>query len=256
MEDFIGILILKSRQICLKGDKMNLKLNFMSNAEIAEWASISKSYFTSRKKNWLEKVFSKYADYELAHGGVIVKKIYTPVFEGRTKKQIEDKLYNTWGNRKDKLDTCKNVSEKLKGKIKAGVKDSTFYTYVCQVKREQFGVPRVKEGLQGSCRYVYCKIRQDGTGESFNQKELEILESLKEKYQINKIYGEAQIQALGAKEDLKQGSLTQEDYQAVLDQNGAILENIWNQINLEFEDIINIKCGFRLLLQKKEEEGF
>lgn len=233
---------------------MQLRIGYMTNAELAEWAGVSPQYMSSGKKTWAKKVLAQYAEYEIVRGGVNIITIDNPFYEGKAKRQIENKLYKNWGNKREKLDNCKNVARKLSKVLKnVEIKDSTLYDYVCQVKREQFGIPKVRAGEKGTCKYVYCKINSDGTGSYFTDSEKKILEKLKEKYNISEAYMTRWINSMGARQDYESGALTQEEYESILMDNDLYVAEVWRKINCDFERMIDDQCGFRLELDLIEE---
>lgn len=67
---------------------MELKLGFMSNAELAEWFGIKESTFRSKRTKKLEEL-KDYAEYTAVRGGVeIISIIRSEFFKGSNDRRI------------------------------------------------------------------------------------------------------------------------------------------------------------------------
>ena len=138
---------------------VELQLGFMSNNDIATWAQISSSYFIKNRKTWCQKQLTRYAEYELKKGGVEILKIIKPVYNTTLKSKVENNFDTCYGNGKNKVDRCKNVSEKIRKKLNdPDINNNTLYQYVCSIKREWYGVPKNRDGIKGHCKFILCKI--------------------------------------------------------------------------------------------------
>ena len=114
-------------------ESISLKLGFMSNEEIINWAQISSNYFLRIRKSWCEKQLSKYAKYNLVKGGVEILEIIKPVYVSNTKKEVEKNFSKCWGYEGYNIDTCKNACRKMQKILdnKINAADITIYSYIC-----------------------------------------------------------------------------------------------------------------------------
>lgn len=65
--------------------ELELKLGFMTNQELAEWAGLKEDYIRKHKKNWCNKQLVKYATYEVVRGGVNINSIIDPIYSSTGK---------------------------------------------------------------------------------------------------------------------------------------------------------------------------
>lgn len=219
-----------------------------TNTEIAEWAGISEKYFTKNRKAWCEKHLSKKAKYKLLRDKKVeILEVYDPYYNHSTRKQIIENFDKCWGNGKDKIDTCKDASRKLRAIIITDVKDTTFYSYVCSAKRELYGVSKKRPGKRGQCKYILCLIK-NGEYYSFTPEEEEIKKEIFKKY-YQKINEESATERLGLKKSFKNNEITKEEYYQLLADCVDAEEIQWDIIMAELEEAIGYPVVIATLLE-------
>ena len=227
---------------------IELKLGFMSTEELAEWSDKSPSYLSSKKKSWCQKHLSEYADYQLCRNGVEILKIYNPIFNTPAKKQVTELFDSCWGSPKNKLDRCKNASEKIYRAMKnPNVKEETVYSYTCEEKRTRYGVPKKRGGTHGDSRWVFCKI-VNGRYEFFTPEEEAIKKELMKKYLASR--EEQVLEMRAAKADYEREEITKEEYQQIVD-NILTTDTGWDEFIQNFEKAIGYRTDFATLLEER-----
>lgn len=196
---------------------MELKLGFMSNAELAEWFGIKPDSFSKKKKAYIEKL-EAHADITVVRGGVEIFDIHVPHYdkslmhkEGAYEK-IRDEIDEVWND--NGLDTGKNVAIKIQKKIgnELTVQPATIYNYTLKGERELYGVYFSKGGTIGNRIYVMCKSTDDGYA-LFNEEEERIKQNLLEKY-----YGTSITEKwLIAKQMVEAGEIEEKDVYAMVE---------------------------------------
>ena len=218
-----------------------LKIGFMSVQELAKWSNRSKNYLEKHKTEWCEKQLGKYAKYELVRGGVEILEIYDPYFAGPLKKQVGEKFQKCWGyNEYFLVDTCKNAANKIQKVIKD--KDANFttiYGYTCNFKREFFGVPKIRDGKYGSCKFIMCKFEGDQAA-PFTEKEEKVKNELLKKY--FETSEERIVTMRGAREQYQKGEITEEEDNAIINE---VMDRDygWYAFLREFQKQCQIKVG-------------
>lgn len=228
-------------------ESISLKLGFMSNEEIIEWAQISPNYFLRIRKAWCEKQLSKYAKYNLAKGGVEILEIIKPVYVSNAKKEVEKNFSKCWGHEGHNIDTCKNACRKMQKVLnnKINVADATIYNYICLTKRELYGVPKKYEGSIGESYFVYCKI-VNNEYVPFTEEEEKIKKELTDKYLSTNSDKIIDIKAV--KTAYQNGELEREDYDKAIDEI-IDYELGWLAFQEAFEKAIGYPTAFATYLE-------
>jgi hypothetical protein len=142
-----------------------LKLGIITNAELAIWANVQESTIAKNKTKWCEKKLSKYAEYELVRGkGVNITRIIEPVYNKKPKEQVKKLTKKCWGIKTFKVDSQVNVARKVINEITPPdlLSYNTVRNYVGEAKREMWGVAKKCDGTIGKCKWIYCKIDDNG----------------------------------------------------------------------------------------------
>lgn len=228
-------------------DNISLKLGFMSNEEIINWAQISPNYYLRIRKAWCEKQLSKYAKHRLVKGGVEILEIIEPIYGTTAKKEVEKNFSKCWGHEGHNIDTCKNACRKIQKVLnnKIDVADATIYSYVCLTKREMYGVPKKYEGSIGESFYVYCKI-VNNEYIPFTEEEEKIKKELAKKYLCTNTDRIIDLKAIKAA--YQNGELEREDYEKAIDEI-VDYELGWLAFQEAFEKAIGYPTAFATYLQ-------
>lgn len=215
----------------------------MSIEEISEWAGRSSSYITKNKKAWCKNQLSKYAEYKLVRGGVIISKIINPCYNTSGRKEVEEKYYEYWGTENFKVDTNINCWRKMATGMKNQLAESTGTAYVGACRREDYGVAqkrRRREGKRGYCQYVFCKSIE-GQAVPFTPEEEEIKKKLSAKYFSNREEEVIEMQALLS--DYQKGGISKEEYmEAMTDM--LITDKSWLGFQNSLEEAIGCDTDF------------
>lgn len=209
-----------------------LKLGYMTNAELAEWFGIKPNSFRNTKTQKLEEL-KRFAEFEVEKTKVRITKIYKSVY---VKKKSADysivkeeftQVYN-----KSKIDTASNVSKKIYNKRKNDltIKESTTYEYTRAARNELYGKPFVGCGEKGVCRYIWAKQISEGQYERFNDTEQAIYKRLLVKY-----FKGADEKTIFVRDMIKRGEITEEEAWGV------------------YEDMMNLEQGFMNFKIEMEE---
>lgn len=228
-------------------ESISLKLGFMSNEEIINWAQISSNYFLRIRKSWCEKQLSKYAKYKLVKGGVEILEIIEPIYSSSAKREIEKVFPKCWGHDGYQIDTCKNACRKIIEKIgnKLDIAESTTYAYTSLTKRELYGVINKYEGSIGESHWVFCK-KINGEHYPFTEEEEKIKNELANKYLCtNK---DKIITMKGLKSAYANGEITLDEYNEGIDE---LIDNEmgWLAFQEAFEKAIGCEVTFATYLQ-------
>ena len=228
-------------------ENISLKLGFMSNEEIANWAQISLKYLLKTRKAWCEKQLSKYAKHELTRGGVEILEIIEPIYGTTAKKEVEKNFSKCWGNSGHNIDTCKNACRKIQKVLnnKVDVADATIYSYVCLTKRELYGVPKKYEGSIGESYFVYCKLVNEEYA-PFNEEEEKIKKELAKKYLCSN--SDKIIDLKAVKAAYQNGEIEWQDYEKAIDEI-VDYELGWLAFQEAFEKAIGYPTAFATYLQ-------
>ena len=213
-----------------------LKLGYMTNAELAEWFGIKPNSFRNTKTQKLEEL-KRFAEFEVEKTKVRITKIYKSVY---VKKKSADysivkeeftQVYN-----KSKIDTASNVSKKIYNKRKNDltIKESTTYEYTRAARNELYGKPFVGCGERGVCRYIWAKQIGEGQYERFNDTEQAIYKRLLVKY-----FKGADEKTIFVRDMIKRGEITEEEAWGV------------------YEDMMNLEQGFmNFKIEMEEAVGY
>lgn len=218
----------------------------MSIQNLAEWANVSMQYLSKNKTKWCDKNLSSYAEYELVRGGVNILTVYDPYYANPVRQQIKELFPKVWGGEGHRIDTCKNAASKMERKIKhKKVESSTIYSYLCQEKRELYGVPKKRGGKMGSCRFVMCKFVGEQP-EPFTEQEEEVRQRLMKQYL--QTTEDQVITMRGAKESLARNEITKEEYEEII--NNTLETDVgWDKFIEAFEKECNITTGLATLVE-------
>lgn len=209
-----------------------LKLGYMTNAELAEWFGIKPNSFRNTKTQKLEEL-KRFAEFEVEKTKVRITKIYKSVY---VKKKSADysivkeeftQVYN-----KSKIDTASNVSKKIyrKRKDDLTIKESTTYEYTKAARNELYGKPFVGCGERGVCRYIWAKQIGEGQYERFNEEEQAIYKRLLVKY-----FRGTDEKTIFVEDMIRRGEITEEEAWGV------------------FSDMMNLDYGFMNFKIEMEE---
>ena len=195
---------------------LELKLGFMTTKELAEWCNRSESYIIKNKKNWCEKNLTIYASYSLTRGGVIIKEIKNPIFLSSGLQEVREKYRKYWGYENLNVDTNTQCWIKLSKNMVNKIEFKTGRNYVCQCRREDYGVARKKNkytGKRGYCHYIFCKSINDQPC-PFTEEEIQIKNKLAQKYLKTNEQDEIEKQALT--QEFIRGELSSEEYATII----------------------------------------
>ena len=191
---------------------LELKLGKMTTQELAEWAGKSAKYIADHKKKWCNTNLTKYAEYELIHGGVNIISIKQSIFITSGLQEVRDKWRQYWGYDNIPIDTNTKCWMKLSSEMVNEVKFETGRRYVGQCRRENYGVARKHnkyDGIKGHCNYIFCKSINDKPV-LFTEEELKLKTELANKYLKSNEQEEAERQALT--KEYRRGDISQEEY--------------------------------------------
>ena len=226
-----------------------LHLGIMTRDELAEWSGLTVAYIKKQKTKWCSNKLSKYAKFNMVRNGVEITEIIEPVYSNKPKLQVQKKFYDNFGGKDPhfKADTCMNAAKKIQEQLSPPdlISFNTTYSYTCEVKREGWGVPKIKSGKLGESQWVYCKIGPNGEGVPFTDEENEIRCQLIVKY----VKGDAKkIQDIIAADDaLNKKEITLEEYNQITSEI-ARRECGWDIFQKKFQEAIKCRCGFRTQL--------
>lgn len=228
---------------------MELKLGFMSVAEIAEWSGRAVKYISDHKKKWCQKNLQNYADYELVHGGVNIIKIHKPIFQSSGLQEVRQKYLTYWGKDQMRIDSNKECWRKLSSHMTHELKNSTGYQYVSLCRREDFGVARKTnkyKGKKGSCRYVFCK-KVNNEPVLFTEEEYRIKSELAKRYLKSTEENNVEMQALA--KEYKNGEITAEEYAEV---TSEIVSHDygWIEFQTALEEAIGCETDFFIEIEE------
>lgn len=237
-----------------------LQLGFMSDEEMADWCGKKLSTYKNKRKRWSETVLKKFAEYELTKGGTNILKIYDPIFNPSLKQEVGTKWKNSWGYDGNLLDTNTDCWYKLKPQLTNSTNnDRTGISYISYWKCAQFGSARrghKREGILGSCRYIYCVI-VNGKPQKFSAADLEEKARLEEQY-LNPTYKGQKYEMRALYADYKRGELTQEEYEESL--NDIVEMDLgWQQFEQAFDKYLKTVYGentFADFRQELEERAY
>ena len=224
-----------------------LQLGYISDEDMADWCSKTLASYKKNRRRWSETKLTLYADFNLVHGGVVINKIYDPIYSPSGKKEVRTKYRQCWGNNGNSIDSNKDCWEKLKKILTNELSDTTGRNYVSQAKCEEYGIPykrNKRDGTKGHCHYVFCKI-VEGKPMAFTEEELKIKKELENKYLKDSTQQTYSMKALLA--DYKRGDITQEEYHEAI--NDLIeLDRDWMTFQIAFEEAIGYPVDFRVEL--------
>ena len=222
-----------------------LKEGFMTMEELADWSQISVRHLSKNKKTWCAKHLSKYADFEMVRGGVIINKVHCELFASSGKKEVEEKYYDHWGSKDFKVDSNKVCWEKIKPTMRHPLTDSTGCTYVSKARCIDYGpAPKAKqrEGRRGTCHFVYCKL-VNNVPQPFTKEEEEIRKDLARKYLSNRENDVYEMQALLWA--YQSGDIDKEEYfEIMLEMTSR--DKGWIEFQTAFESAIGCPTDFRI----------
>lgn len=220
----------------------------MSTAELARWANNkSVTTLTNKKKEWCNKQLSKYAEFQLVTGGVIITKIIEPIWRQSARKIVRENYFKYYGHDDVKVDTCVNCYKKMKKDFPdLQITKDTWVAYIGGFRREDFGPVRGKnkgkDGRLGSSCFALGKI-VDNEFYFFDEQEQEIKKELEKKYfyevDMHIVY---EIQA--ATELFKKGEISQEEFNERI--TDAANEKNWVDFKRELMERIGAIVDFRV----------
>ena len=135
-----------------------LEVGFMPNEALAAWFGVAKDTLRKKKKTMLPRLKS-FADFEVSHGGVIIKEVYCSTYGADAYPRVKELLPEYWSL--SGLDTSKRVANKIYDRLNLeGYQNSpsTVYKYVRKARKELFGDARTGEpGTMGSSSHELAR---------------------------------------------------------------------------------------------------
>ena len=139
-------------------DQPTLEVGFMPNEALAAWFGVAKDTLRKKKKTMLPRLKS-FADFEVSHGGVIIKEVYCDTYGVDAYPRVKELLPEYWSL--SGLDTSKRVANKIYDRLNLeGYQNSpsTVYKYVRKARKELFGDARTGEpGTMGSSSHELAR---------------------------------------------------------------------------------------------------
>lgn len=222
-----------------------LKIGIITNTELADWFGITLSTFSHNKKNKLKEL-ENFAEFEITSSGKIdIKTILEPIYSKKgnlTYKKVVNHIDEVWS--KNGLDSCSRVGTEINRLLREEDKtflkqDSTIIKYTLKGRNELYGVPySTQPGTLGSCIYIWCKKREDGTYDFLNEEEKAIKEFLQKKY-----FGDATEKQIIVSAMVAKGEIEEKDAWGVLTQ----LTNMQGVNFLTFLDELQRKIGCQVV---------
>lgn len=184
-----------------------LKLGFVTNAELASWFGTSTSNLSHKKKNFLKKL-SDYCEFQNCRGGITITKIIQSFYvKNQNYKIVEDNYDKYWSS--SGLDTCAHVGGKIYADYydKITVQESTTIKHTAQVRNAKFNKPFSEEpGPCGKCTYLLCKKNEQGQLVWLSAEEETIKQQLFTKY-----FGSAEEKTILVNMMVENGEITTEE---------------------------------------------
>ena len=218
-----------------------------SSEEIADWFGIKPKTFSNFREEKLS-ILKQYCDFEdLGRKGIKVNKVFISEYAGKTRKIVERDFEEAWHENPNSLKFASDYIYK-KNKAILKVKPITVYSVTCAVKREWYGIPKIKNGVKGTCEWVYAVIDYENKKFRYLTKEEQILRK-QMLHQFFKDEGERIDEVKKLQESKKLGEISIEEYLTKSEEILGIAENgDWDEFNYQFMKVINEDCKFALEL--------
>ena len=242
-----------------------LQLGLMKMKDLAAWFQISPGSFSNNKAKKLEELkhYCKFED--MGRKGINILEIYEAYYQTKPRQQIKkifDEILLTdaealeWGQDNNNIDTATHFANKIVQKYgDLGLKFNTIVSYVQQEKKIRYGKNNTrrithKAGIDGSARYIFCKLMPDGSYEDFTEEKKQIKRYLYKQLGIGADVEEIEdFQA--AKKAYERHEITEQEF---IDCTNALLENKWYLYLGAIEEKLKCKCVFATHLTKKDQE--
>lgn len=219
-----------------------LVLGFISDEEMASWCGKTLESYKKNRKRWCENTLTKFAEFKLVKGGVIINKIIEPIFSKSVRQEVKKKWRNYWGYNGNDLDSNKECWNKMKPAINSPLpSDKTGASYVSTFKCEEYGSARrnhKRKGRLGECKYTFCIIL-NGIPTEFDEQDCQIKKQLENKY-LDTTYKEQKYETRALYSEYKRGELSKEEYEQALSE---LVETDlgWNIFEQEFNKALREK---------------
>lgn len=216
--------------------------------ELAEWFQTSPENFSKYREKKLEEL-RKYCDFiDKGRQGIVVTRVHTPEYMGKTRKLVESMFKEAWGDNPGSLKrAAKYIWDRYAPVL--NIKEESLYAMVCKIKREWYGVPHrnIPGGLKGYCNWVYAVVKDDGSFRYLTEEEET------KRHQMFSVFfkdGYKRVEAIAALNKSRElGEITDGEFtDAVLEINGMCEKGDWDSFNRAFMLAIGEDCDFALEL--------
>lgn len=227
--------------------------------ELAVWFGVKPHTFSNTRTKKLEllKQYCKFED--LGNKGVKIIEVYISEYIGNTRKIVEKDFKEAWSKGKivngfyqgNNLNTIKETADYIYNKNEKvlTVKQTTVYQTTCAVKRDWYGIPKIREGLKGRCRWVYCVVDfENNIYRYLTEEEQEIKKEMLKLFFKNE--GERVEELKKLQQSKKLGEISDTEYIRKSEDILGIAEGgNWDKFNKRFMERIGECCDFVLELE-------
>lgn len=227
--------------------------------ELANWFGVKPHTFSNTRIKKLE-ILKQYCDFEdLGNKGIKVTKVHMAEYAGNTRKIVEKDFKEAWtGGRKvssfksgNNLNTIKETADYIykKNEKILNVKPVTIYNTTCAVKRDWYGIPKIREGSKGRCKWVYCAVNiEKNVYRYLTEEEQAIKKEMLEAF--FKDDGQRTEELKKLQQSKKLGEISDAEYIQKSEEILGIAENgNWDKFNKQFMERIGVYCDFVLELE-------
>lgn len=189
----------------------------MTYKELSEWFGLNpRTLSTSTEKAKAKKmeILKTFADYHIEGKTIFIDEVRIPIYN-KAYHAIKNNYEDFWGKheseycKKNKVDTCSNVADKILEKfpeVKAQIKFNTAKVYVSKAKVEDYGRTYRKGeiGKKGICESIW--MNENGT-RPLTDEEMEIFKNC-----ARKVFESLNLDLIALYEEFKRGEITEEEY--------------------------------------------
>lgn len=133
-----------------------LQLGKINSHELADWFGYGYNYFKSKKKNQVMPFLKDYCDYEVVHGGVIVKEIYIDEYEGDLSQDVRVYLEEV---KRHPLNSISNIANSICGNPQySHLSESQRKRRMSEAGKKGFGITadELSRGIFGNRKYCWA----------------------------------------------------------------------------------------------------